>query len=42
MKDYEVTDDGAGYEELPTEILMDIMFNVMNEIERRLTPQLAN
>lgn len=42
MQDYEVDENGAGFDEVPTEILIGLMFNVMEEIACRLEPRKPN
>ena len=37
MQDYEVDSDGNGFEEVPSEVLVALMFGIMEELERRLS-----
>ena len=40
--EFEVKTDGSGFEGMPTEVLIELMFNVMEELADRLTRSKVN
>lgn len=42
MQEFEVDSEGNGFETVPSEVLLDLMFNIMEELERRLVGSKPN
>jgi hypothetical protein len=40
--EFEVDSEGNGFENVPSEVLIELMFNVMEELADRLTRSKAN